>query len=166
MALASGGRTPLTNDLIWIESVARLRVSVHALGMRLIRIDHVSLDVRDRPDSIAWYEEVLGLRPHARHDVPGEPVFLGPAGARFGLFAERPPSLRHIALTTDAADQRRLAARLDRLGIPYAPERDRDSDSISFAADADRTARQHRRRPRRAARDARRADPRRHEALL
>jgi catechol 2,3-dioxygenase-like lactoylglutathione lyase family enzyme len=119
--------------LISIESIARLRRTVHLLGMRLIRIDHVSLDVRDRPGSIAWYEEVLGLRPHARHDVPGEPVFLGPSGARLGLFAERPPSLRHIALATDAADQLRLAARLDRLGIPSARERHRDSDSIYFS---------------------------------
>ena len=85
------------------------------------------------PSTIAWYEDVLGLRPHARHDVPGEPIFLGPAGARLGLFAERPAGLRHIALATDAADARRLAARLDGLGIPYTPERHRDSDSIYFA---------------------------------
>ena len=70
--------------------------------MHLIRIDHVSLDVHDRPASLAWYEEVLGLHPHHRHDVRDEPVFLGPAGARLGLFAERPPGLRHVALATDA----------------------------------------------------------------
>jgi catechol 2,3-dioxygenase-like lactoylglutathione lyase family enzyme len=100
--------------------------------MHLIRIDHVSLDVRDRSGSLAWYEEVLGLRAAAPHAVPGEPVFLGPAGARLGLFAERPPGLRHVALATDAAGQRALAARLDRLGIAYQPERHRDSDSIYF----------------------------------
>src|ERR671936_1771292 len=98
--------------------------------MHLIRIDHVSLDVRDRPASLAWYEEVLGLRPRARHDVPAEPVFLGPAGARLGLFAERPPGLRHVALATDAASQARLAARLDERGIPYRAERHSDSDSL------------------------------------
>jgi catechol 2,3-dioxygenase-like lactoylglutathione lyase family enzyme len=101
--------------------------------MNLIRIDHVSLDVHDRPASLAWYEEVLGLRATARHAVPGEPVFLGPAGARLGLFAERPPGLRHVALATDAAGQRALAVRLDRLGIAYQRERHRDSDSIYFA---------------------------------
>jgi len=101
--------------------------------MHLIRIDHVSLDVHDRPASIAWYEEVLGLGPHARHAVPDEPVFLGPAGARLGLFADRPPGLRHVALATDPADQRALAARLDRLEIPYQPARHRDSHSIYFA---------------------------------
>jgi catechol 2,3-dioxygenase-like lactoylglutathione lyase family enzyme len=100
--------------------------------MNLIRIDHVSLDVHDRPASLAWYEEVLGLRPRARHDVPDEPVFLGPDGAQFGLFAERAPGLRHVALATDAAGQRAVAARLDRLGIAYVPERHRDHDSLYF----------------------------------
>ncbi len=100
--------------------------------MYLIRIDHVSLDVHDRPASIAWYEDVLGMRAGGRHAVPAEPVFLGPAGARLGLFAERPPGLRHVALATDSAGQRRVATRLDRLGIAYTPERHRDSDSIYF----------------------------------
>jgi catechol 2,3-dioxygenase-like lactoylglutathione lyase family enzyme len=100
--------------------------------MNLIRIDHVSLDVHDRPATIAWYEDVLGLRTVARHAVPDEPVFLGPAGARLGLFADRAPGLRHVALATDAVGQRRLAARLDDLGIAYQPERHRDSDSIYF----------------------------------
>jgi catechol-2,3-dioxygenase len=101
--------------------------------MHITRIDHVSLDVHDRRGSLAWYEQVLGLRAPARHDVPDQPVFLGPAGARLGLFAERAPGLRHVALATDAAGQHALAARLDRLGISYRPERHRDSDSIYFA---------------------------------
>ena len=66
-------------DVIWIESVARAAGARDALTMHLIRIDHVSLDVHDRPASIAWYEEVLGLRAHACHRVADEPVFLGPA---------------------------------------------------------------------------------------
>ena len=98
--------------------------------MNVIRIDHVSLDVHDRPASIAWYEEVLGLRANARHDVPDEPVFLGPAGDKLCLFAYLPPGLRHVALATDRAGQSRVAARLERLGIPYRPERHRDSDSL------------------------------------
>ena len=101
--------------------------------MKLIRIDHVSLDVRNRPESLAWYEEVLGLQAAARHSFPGEPVFLGPAGARLGLFAERPAGLRHVALATDAAGHHTVTARLDRLGIAYRPERHRDSDSIYFS---------------------------------
>jgi catechol 2,3-dioxygenase-like lactoylglutathione lyase family enzyme len=101
--------------------------------MQIIRIDHVSLDVNDRADSVAWYEQVLGILPHSRHTIPDEPIFLGPPGARLGLFAERTPSLRHIALATDGPGQRQLAARLDRLAIPYRSERHRDSASIYFS---------------------------------
>ena len=101
-------------------------------AMKLHRIDHVSLDVKDRAHSLAWYEEVLGLR-GADHAYAGQPVFLGPQRAQLGLFQERPPGLRHIALATDAAEQRLIAARLERLGIPFRPERHRDHDSIYFA---------------------------------
>lgn len=132
MAPASVRHGLPANDLICVESVARTGGVLDASIMQLIRIDHVSLDVHDRPASIAWYEAVLGLRADARHHVPDEPVFLGPLGARLGLFARRPPGLRHVALATDAAGQARLAARLDRLGIRYQPERHRDSDSIYF----------------------------------
>ena len=101
--------------------------------MRLIRLDHVSLDVHDRSRSIAWYEQVLGLRAGGRPGPGGEPVFLGPAGARLGLFEERAPGLRHVALATDPAGQREVRERLDGLAIPYRPERHRDHDSIYFA---------------------------------
>jgi catechol-2,3-dioxygenase len=101
--------------------------------MNITRIDHVSLDVHDRRGSLAFYEDVLGLRAAAAHDVPDQPVFLGPLGARLGLFAERAPGLRHVALATDARGQCELAARLDRLGIGYRPERHRDSHSLYFA---------------------------------
>jgi catechol 2,3-dioxygenase-like lactoylglutathione lyase family enzyme len=100
--------------------------------MNLLRIDHVSLDVRDRSQALDWYREVFNFVPRDRHAAPEEPVFLGPAGARLGLFAERPAGLRHIALATDAGGQRIVADRLDQLGIPYMPERHRDSDSIYF----------------------------------
>lgn len=100
--------------------------------MELIRIDHVSLDVGDRPASLAWYEAVLGVRPHCRHALPDQPIFLGPMGARLGLFAERTPGLRHIALATDESGQSELSIRLDGLAIPYRRERHPDSDSIYF----------------------------------
>jgi catechol 2,3-dioxygenase-like lactoylglutathione lyase family enzyme len=101
--------------------------------MRLIRIDHVSLDVRDRPASIAWYEEILGLGAGLRHDAPDEPVFVGAATARLGLFAERAPGLRHIALTTDADGQQEVVRRLTRRGIAHVRERHDDHDSVYFA---------------------------------
>jgi metallothiol transferase len=101
-------------------------------GMKTHRIDHVSLDVKDRARSLAWYEQVLGLR-GTNHGHVDQPVFLGPNGAQLGLFQERPPGLRHIALATGEAEQREIAARLERLSIPFRPERHRDHDSIYFA---------------------------------
>jgi catechol-2,3-dioxygenase len=101
--------------------------------MQITRIDHISLDVHDRPAAVAWYQEVLGMSAGASHQQPDEPIFLGAPGARLGLFAERAPGLRHFALATDAPGQRLLVARLDVLGIPYQRERHRDSDSIYFA---------------------------------
>jgi catechol 2,3-dioxygenase-like lactoylglutathione lyase family enzyme len=101
--------------------------------MRLLRIDHVSLDVHDRLRSIAWYEQVLGVRADRRRGPADEPVFLGPAGARLGLFEERAPGLRHVALATDVAGQRRVRECLEHLAIPYRAERHGDHDSIYFA---------------------------------
>jgi catechol 2,3-dioxygenase-like lactoylglutathione lyase family enzyme len=101
--------------------------------MHITRIDHVSLNAGDRAASLAWYADVLGVRAGNPHDIPDAPVFLGPTGARLGLFADRAAGLRHVALATSAPAQAALVARLDRLGIAYRPERHRDSDSIYFA---------------------------------
>ena len=101
--------------------------------MNLHRIDHVSLDVRDRLHTIAWYEEILGLRTAGTPGPVDEPVFVGPRGARLGLFQERAPGLRHIALATDTVGQRRVLDRLERLAVPYRCERHRDHDSLYFA---------------------------------
>lgn len=67
------------------------------------------------------------------HQQPDEPIFLGAPGAQLGLFAERAPGLRHVALATDAPGQRLLVARLHTLEIPYRRERHRDSDSVYFS---------------------------------
>jgi catechol 2,3-dioxygenase-like lactoylglutathione lyase family enzyme len=99
--------------------------------MRLISIDHVSLNVGDRERTIAWYEDVLGLE-SGQAGPPEEPVFVGPPGARIGLFADRAPGLRHIALMTDAAGYDEIVRRLEERGIAYRPERHRDSRSLYF----------------------------------
>jgi catechol-2,3-dioxygenase len=101
--------------------------------MHLTRIDHVSLNVHDRRLSISWYEQVLGMRALHAHAPADEPIFLGAQGRRLGLFADRAPGLRHVALATDHAALGHLAVRLDRMGIRYQAERHRDSDSIYFA---------------------------------
>ncbi|HWH93896.1 MAG TPA: VOC family protein [Baekduia sp.] len=104
--------------------------------MHLIRIDHVSLNVGDRPRSIAWYEEVLGLRAAGAPGPVDQPVFLGPAHGRLALFGDRAPGLRHVALATDAAGQRAVRERLDRLAIACRLEHHRDHDSL-YVVDPD-----------------------------
>jgi len=100
--------------------------------LNVIRIDHVSLNAADRPRTLDWYAQVLGLNGN-RHDRLDEPVFLGPDRAQLGIFGDEAPGLKHIAIATDEASQRALVARLETLGIPYTPERHRSSFSIYFA---------------------------------
>jgi catechol 2,3-dioxygenase-like lactoylglutathione lyase family enzyme len=133
MAAASAPLPHRANDSTTIESVGLGGGRAEASAMHLMRIDHVSLNVHDRPGTLAWYEEVLGVRSRHRHGPDDQPIFLGPAGVRLGFFADREPGLRHIALATTAADQAQLARRLDGLAIPYRPERHGDHDSLYFA---------------------------------
>ena len=100
--------------------------------MNLIRIDHVSLTCADRPATIDWYADVLGLTADHRDGPPDEPLFLGRKRAQLGLFADRAPGLRHIALATDRRSQEHVVARLDALALPYVAEEHRDSHSVYF----------------------------------
>lgn len=100
--------------------------------MNLIRIDHVSLNCANRPATIDWYADVLGLAAPHRDGPADEPLFVGPVGARLGLFADRAPGLRHVALATDRASQAQVVARLDALAVPYVAEEHRDSHSVYF----------------------------------
>jgi catechol 2,3-dioxygenase-like lactoylglutathione lyase family enzyme len=106
-------------------------------AMKLTRIDHVSLNVSDRDRSIAWYEEILGLRrPGSGASPADEPIFVGHPGAQIALFADRAPGLRHVALATDPQGQALVRARLDRLALPYRFEHHSEHDSI-YVADPD-----------------------------
>ncbi|WP_272472900.1 VOC family protein [Baekduia alba] len=102
--------------------------------MRLIRIDHVSLDAADREGTLRWYGAILGLARAGTGptDDPGEPVFLGADGAQIALFADRAPGLRHIALATDAAGFAEVRENLDRAGHAYRLEHHADHDSLYF----------------------------------
>jgi catechol 2,3-dioxygenase-like lactoylglutathione lyase family enzyme len=93
------------------------------LTMHYHRIDHVSLNVADRPSALAWYAEILGLPPASATAPADQPIFLGPAGSRLALFEQGSVGLRHVALAVDRAEQDRVVARLDALGVPYRPER-------------------------------------------
>jgi catechol 2,3-dioxygenase-like lactoylglutathione lyase family enzyme len=100
--------------------------------MNLIRIDHVSLNAADRPATLDWYADVLGLQAARRDGPADQPIFLGPAGAQFGLFADKAPGLRHVALATDSASQAAIVARLDALALSYAVVDHRHSHSVYF----------------------------------
>lgn len=100
--------------------------------MRLIRIDHASLNTGDRAATLRWYDEVLGLR-RAHPDAPAvaeEPMFLGADGAQVALFADRAPGLRHVALATDAEGFAEVRAALEARGWAFKEERHTAHDSI------------------------------------
>jgi catechol 2,3-dioxygenase-like lactoylglutathione lyase family enzyme len=123
-------------DSTSLESFGGRRPGVDAGGMKLIRIDHVSLNAADRDATIAWYGEVLGLRAPAGATPPDQPVFLGTPHARLGLFGDRAPGLRHVALATDPAGMAQVRERLARLGAAWRDERHRDHHSL-YVADPD-----------------------------
>jgi catechol 2,3-dioxygenase-like lactoylglutathione lyase family enzyme len=106
----------------------------------LERLDHVSLNVHDRPSSIAWYRDVLGLEQQNEPTEDAEPVFMGEPGACIALFqaqspaAERPydsVGLRHVALTVES-----LLAAQDRLrehGVDFRFEDHGNAHSVYFS---------------------------------
>ena len=106
---------------------------------RLDRLDHVSLNVRHREASIAWYREVLGLE---QRNPPGRddwPVFLGPFGACIALFqaaVESPEregestGLRHLAFAVGKDDLEQAQAHLRERGIDFRFEDHGNAHSI------------------------------------
>ena len=110
-------------------------------GLGLQRLDHVSLNVSDRPRSIAWYREVLGLeqRGDARRD--DWPVFMGEFGACVALFQaqvetpERQPEstgLRHVAFMVEPDALARAQAQLRAHGVEFRFEDHGNAHSVYF----------------------------------
>lgn len=64
------------------------------------RLDHVSLNVSDRPRSIAWYRDVLGLEQRGNETRNDWPVFMGPFGACIALFQAEIQSPERQAAST------------------------------------------------------------------
>ena len=97
----------------------------------LHRLDHVSLNVRDRASSIAWYVETLGLDQKNEPTADDEPVFLGAFGACIALFQaasdpaprEREPAgLRHVAFALEPADFAAARVHLEERAVAFRPE--------------------------------------------
>ena len=109
--------------------------------MELRRLDHVSLNVSDRPRSIAWYRDVLGLeqRGNARRD--DWPVFMGDFGACVALFQaqvespDRAPEstgLRHVAFMVGREDLAAAQERLRERGVEFWLEDHGNAHSLYF----------------------------------
>jgi catechol-2,3-dioxygenase len=111
----------------------------------LNRLDHVSLNVRDRAASIDWYHDVLGLEqknPAGRDDWP---VFMGELGSCIALFqaevesperARESSGLRHVAFAVGKADLEHAQAYLRERDVDFRFEDHGSSHSI-YLADPD-----------------------------
>ena len=107
--------------------------------MQLRRLDHVSLNVRDRTRSIAWYRDVLGLEQRGEPRRDDWPVFMGEFGACVALFqaqvetVERQPEstgLRHVAFMVDRDDLAAAPTRLREHGVEFRFEDHGNAHSI------------------------------------
>jgi len=103
----------------------------------LQRLDHVSLNVADRPRSIAWYRDVLGLEQRNEPTEDAEPVFMGEFGACVALFQAQTPAperpyesagLRHLAFTVDSLE--RAQERLREHGVDFRFEDHGNAHSV------------------------------------
>jgi len=95
---------------------------------RLDRLDHVSLNVSDRPASIAWYRDVLGLEQRNEPRRDDWPVFMGEFGTCIALFqaevvspkrAQESTGIRHVAFMLGRDDLERAREHLAARGIEF-----------------------------------------------
>lgn len=100
-------------------------------AFRLDRLDHVSLNVSDRPAAIAWYRDVLGLEQRNEPRKDDWPVFMGEFGRCIALFqaevespARAPEStgLRHVAFMVAREDLDRAREHLVARGMEFRSE--------------------------------------------
>ena len=110
---------------------------------RLQRLDHVSLNVTDRPRSIRWYRDVLGLEQQGDPVQDDWPVFMGEFGACLGLFqaqtgpaerARESAGLRHVAFMLAGTEElERAQARLREQRVEYTFEDHGNAHSVYFS---------------------------------
>ena len=109
--------------------------------MELRRLDHVSLNVSDRPRSIAWYRDVLGLEQRGNARGDDWPVFMGDFGACVALFQaqvespDRAPEstgLRHVAFMVGREDLAAAQERLRERGVEFRLEDHGNAHSLYF----------------------------------
>jgi catechol-2,3-dioxygenase len=110
--------------------------------VELRRLDHVSLNVSDRPRSIAWYRDVLGLEQSGSPRRDDWPVFMGDFGACVALFQaqvespDRAPEssgLRHVAFMVGRDDLANARERLREHGVDFRFEDHGNAHSVYFS---------------------------------
>jgi lactoylglutathione lyase len=110
--------------------------------VELRRLDHVSLNVSDRPRSIAWYRDVLGLEQSGSPRRDDWPVFMGDFGACVALFQaqvespDRAPEssgLRHVAFMVGRDDLAEAQERLRERGVDFRFEDHGNAHSVYFS---------------------------------
>ena len=106
---------------------------------RLQRLDHVSLNVGDRPRSIGWYRDVLGLEQRNEPQQDDWPVFMGEFGTCIGLFQAATPGVersgeavgfRHLAFMVGKLDLERAQAHFTDLGVDFRFEDHGNAHSV------------------------------------
>lgn len=92
----------------------------------LKRIHHTAIMVSDMERSIAWYQQVLGMRLTERHNLGGRLIaFVEVAGAQVELVQKEEPFdskgvVNHVAF--EVADIRAVMARLREAGVTLEQE--------------------------------------------
>jgi catechol 2,3-dioxygenase-like lactoylglutathione lyase family enzyme len=110
----------------------------------LQQIDHVALSVKDLVRSIAWYQDVLGLKRRHQEAWGDSPAMLCVGSTCIALFqsrsAEAPalthgptqPTIRHLAFCTTYADLLEAEKSLQERGIPFEFQNHGIAHSIYF----------------------------------
>ncbi len=98
--------------------------------MKILRLDHVSIHVKNVPQAVAWYNRVLGLR-HLHADIWGHhPAFMAATnGTGLALYASGGVQ-PHIALGTDRAGFLEAQKILSDAEIAFELDHQPISDSI------------------------------------
>lgn len=106
------------------------------------RLDHVALNVSDRPRSIAWYRDVLGLEPKNQPTRDDWPVFMGEMGSCIALFqadaeqalprASESDGLRHVAFMVAKTELDLAQAHLTERGVGFRFEDHGNAHSVYF----------------------------------
>ena len=94
-------------------------------GIKVAKIDHVSIQVSDLPRSIAFYQKMFGL-PVVSEDKPNEIVRLGIGKTLVSLHHKNPTGLvDHFAIAVENFTEERLTRELQARGA--TPDRNIDA---------------------------------------